>query len=45
MGIDKLFKGLNLKYEDIELKTDVKITSNNNVNTIEIIIDFEISVD
>ena len=45
MGIDKLFKGLNLKYEDIELKTDVKITSNNNVNTIEIIIDFEISID
>ena len=44
MGIDKLFNELNLKYEDIELKTDVKIKSNNNVNTIELIIDFEINI-
>lgn len=43
-GIDKLFNELNLKYEDIELKTDVKIKSNNNVNTIELIIDFEINI-
>jgi prophage antirepressor-like protein len=41
MGIDKLFNELN---EDIELKTDVKIKSNNNVNTIELIIDFEINI-
>jgi hypothetical protein len=41
--IDKMLKELKLKYEDIELKTDVKIMYKN-VNTIELIIDFEIDI-
>lgn len=42
--IDEIFKEMSLKYEDIEVKADIKIKSNNNVNTIELIIDFEINI-